>query len=131
MPFIRETVEDGRGLVFTGSGRLSGAEIIEAKRALLTESPGLPPIRFTLVTLVEVTSLAITPDEVRELVGIDLELARWSPGMVVAIVAPRDLDFGMSRMWQALAEDTGWATGVFRSLPQAEAWLQERLAEER
>ncbi|MDY6951456.1 MAG: hypothetical protein SWE60_08090 [Thermodesulfobacteriota bacterium] len=40
-----------------------------------------------------------------------------------AIVAPRDLDFGLSRVHGALVDGAGIETGVFRDLDQALSWL--------
>ena len=47
----------------------------------------------------------------------------------MAIVAPRDLEYGLSRMWQAFVEDNGWETMVFRSREQAEEWVREKVSQ--
>jgi hypothetical protein len=41
-----------------------------------------------------------------------------------AIVAPNDVVFGMSRMFEVFAERWFRRIGVFRELAEAEAWLQ-------
>ncbi len=43
-----------------------------------------------------------------------------------AIIACQDALFGMIRMFEVFTEDLFGETGVFRSLPDAEAWLAER-----
>lgn len=49
-------------------------------------------------------------------------------GMRTAIIAPSDSTFGISRMYELLADAAGSpiAVAVFRSRDAAEAWLQER-----
>ena len=46
----------------------------------------------------------------------------------VAIVAPSDVLFGLSRMWETLAEQTGLASRVVRTEAELITWLQEELA---
>ena len=45
---------------------------------------------------------------------------------VVALVAPRDIEYGTSRMFAMLGEQAGYTIGVFRSRATAEAWLREQ-----
>jgi len=41
----------------------------------------------------------------------------------VAVVAPRDMEFGMTRMYASLSEDIGPRVGVFRTRSEARAWI--------
>ncbi len=54
------------------------------------------------------------------------QLARlrvFAPGVRRAFVAPADLHFGLARMLQVFCEQEGTEVGVFRTVPEAEAWL--------
>jgi hypothetical protein len=44
----------------------------------------------------------------------------------LAIVAPADLEFGLSRMFGSLIEHQGFNVNIFRSREPAVAWLQEQ-----
>jgi hypothetical protein len=41
----------------------------------------------------------------------------------VAVVAPRDLSFGLARMYEALADAVPWDFTVFRAIDEALTWL--------
>jgi hypothetical protein len=48
------------------------------------------------------------------------------PGIRVAIVVASDAEYGMSRMYGSLAEESGLEIRTFRDIDEAEAWLTER-----
>jgi hypothetical protein len=52
---------------------------------------------------------------------------RRAAELVTAVVAPYDVGFGMSPMWEMLTEGPGWFTRAFRTRPEAEAWLREEV----
>jgi hypothetical protein len=57
-------------------------------------------------------------------VGKNLELI---PEGLVAIVAPNDILYGLSRMWETLADRSALTTRVMRTRAEAVAWLKEEL----
>ena len=67
----------------------------------------------------------LTTPEIKEIVEQDHVMATWSPNMILAIVAGQDIQFGLSRMWEAYVERVGWQTAVFRTRAEAELWLQK------
>lgn len=113
-------------LRFVGSGRLTGHEIIGAKQALLTTEDQVRLVHAFLVNLANVDALEISGDEMRQIIGLDVQLSALAPHAAVAIVAPRDHVFGLARMWEAYADTVGWVTAVFRSPAEANAWLEQR-----
>ena len=113
-------------LQFVGAGRLTGHDIIGAKQALLTTEDRVRLVRAFLVDLANVDVLEITGDQMRQIIGLDAQLSALAPHAAVAIVAPRDHVFGLSRMWEAQADMVGWTTAVFRSPAEADAWLSQR-----
>ena len=127
MPALNEFVENGRGVVFHGAGELTGREVIEVKEQLAADEERVRPLEFALVLLVEVRAFSITTEEVRAVAAIDHRIARLAPHLTVGIVAPRDHDFGVARMWEVLADVPGWTTQVFRERGEAEAWIQSSL----
>jgi hypothetical protein len=124
VPGTIEFVEDGRGLVFSGSGVLTGQEILEAKEALAADEVPLRTVKFALVLLVDVTAVDVTVGDLRAAAIVDRRLGQMMPNAAVAIVAPRDHDFGIARMWEAIADVPEWTTYVFRSREEADAWLR-------
>jgi hypothetical protein len=126
--FTTEFVERGHGLLLVGFGRLTGKEVLDAKKALAAEEDRFRQIAFALVVFRDVTELDVTIGQVRELAEIDKQLARLAPDVAVAVVAPGDEAFGLARMWQALTETTGWQTEVFRTQKEAASWLGRKTA---
>ena len=125
MPISTEFVRDGRGVQLTGTGLLTGKEILEAKAALLRAPDRLKGLHYGLVDVTDVTELRITRDDVLEFVQVDMQIALIVPrSPAVAVVAPGDLAFGIARMWEAFAEVTGWNIHVFRSRGEADPWLR-------
>ena len=126
MPTAMEIVNDGRGLRLIGSGILTGAEMIAATNDLEANPDLFRRLVFGLVDLREVTELRLTGEDVKALAHMDRRLALVNPSLCVAVVAPKGVVFGMARMWEVLAEPTGWPTAVFRDMADAEIWIEAR-----
>ena len=122
--YTSELLDHGTLLVFTGSGVLTGLELIETTRKLVESGDAVRAVRRTLVFFDQVTKMDVNTDDVRRLIEIDQSLMELIPRTTIAIVAPKDELFGLSRMWEMMVGVPGWETRVFRSRPEAEAWLQ-------
>ena len=130
MPISTTFTPDGTGLLRTVQGSTTGAELIAADGPLLSDGETVARLRFALLDFGDTTELLATADEARAIARQDAMLAKLNPQLCVAIIAPLDVQFGMSRMWEAFAEGiTGWQTAVFRDRPSALAWLRERVPE--
>lgn len=118
---------DHNGLVVACSGILTGEELIRLKRSLASEQNG--GLRYLVVDLTQVDDVTISTVELEVSVEQDERLAAIAtPRMLVAVVAPKDIIFGLSRMWEVFVErKTGWVTHVFRSMTHAESWIQQNL----
>jgi hypothetical protein len=126
MPLTIEELDGGRGVLMYASGRISDVDLVSALEAHLgAEEVGeyrYSLSDFTAVDAVDVTNRAI--HRIAELCRV--AAAAGNPRMV-AVVGDRDSVFGLARMWQVFAHETGWTTEVFRSRPEAEAWVRERV----
>jgi hypothetical protein len=125
MPIATETLDDGRGLLMTGRGTLTGAEIIAAKRQLLADEAAIREVTFCVFEMLHIAKLDITVQEIHDIASIDRELTRVIPRATIAVIAPCDHDFGMARMWESIADLPGWMTKICRTVPEAEQWLFE------
>ena len=127
MPITTNFTPDGAGLIHTAQGSTTGAEIIALNVTLLSEGEAFAPLRFWLFDFGDSADLRATADEARVIAGQGKKLAMLNSQLCVAIIAPQDVQFGMSRMWEAFVDGTGWQTSVFRDRPSAIAWLRERV----
>lgn len=89
--------------------------------------PALPPRIDVLLDLCEMSSVP-EREQIRAIVSqvktLGSEL-RWG---LLAIVAPSDLLFGMSRVFGIFVEESFANVGVFRRPSEAEAWLASQRA---
>lgn len=123
MPTSADFLQNGEWLRIRGWGILTGEEMISAIASLETVPDAFRQAKFCTVELEEVTELRLTTEHIRSIVDIDLRLVVVNPSVCIAVIAPRIEVFGMARVWQALADPTGWPTGVFRDAQEARAWL--------
>jgi hypothetical protein len=118
------------GVVFAFQGMVTRKEMEEAKLALLAQSTELMNLMFAIVDHTDAVLDDLSTADLLDLAKLDQKLARHTPaGMVVAVAVARDLEYGLARMWQAFIDGSGWETGVFRSRPEAEHWVRERVHE--
>lgn len=120
---IRVSVDDALQLVevvFEGELTESGlAELME--RHLRGPYSAFP---LGLFDLSDVTALGISSESIRKAarsVGEHVN-SRLKEGKL-AIVAPRDLFFGMARMYEILRSESPVEVRVFRERGEAESWL--------
>ena len=131
MTFLTEFLDEGKGVLFTGSDILKPDEISAVKEEFFRFEDRTRQILYGLVDLNLVTGTSLTMDSIREFADIDKQLALLSPGALIAVIAPTDLLFGLSRMWEMMAAETQWNIHIFRSRTEAEDWLRGELAEQR
>ena len=118
-------IERGFGLCFVGTGIVTAGEMHKAKLELWACEDTLRRVTFALVDFQAATEMALESADIHRIVEIDMRLAAMRPNLVVAIIAPKDHIFGLARMWETLAESTGWKTGVFRSSGEACKWVTQ------
>lgn len=66
----------------------------------------------------------LTPPEVREIARFILEQQPAPPPSKIAFVTQRDVDFGMSRMFEVFRADPNTALRVFRDYDEAISWAR-------
>ncbi len=128
MPYTMSFTNDGKGVLRKGMGVLKGQEIIDGGLALLAEEDRLRGLAYGRIDFTEVTSIQITPEDIQRIADTNKRMAKLNPHVVVVIIAPGDAIFGMARMWETVAESTGWKTTVVRTAAEADTWLETELA---
>ena len=128
MPYTMSFSNDGKGVLRSGIGVLKGQEIIDGGLALLADEDRLRGLTYGRVDFTEVTHLEITPEDIHRIVDTNKRMAKLNPHAVVVVIAPSDAVFGVARMWETLADSTGWKTTVVRTAAEADAWLEAKLA---
>jgi hypothetical protein len=86
--------------------------------------------RYTLLFDLSAAAMNLTRNQIAAVADqVQSLTVRTGPRAAVAIVAPSDLLFGLTRMYQTLCDSAGVDTvRVFRDLPSAELWLDTQPA---
>ena len=126
MPLTINYKDDGKGIEILASGTVHGREIIDAHKEIYSEK-NLKRQRYQIIDRTHCTDYDVSTDEVKKIAEIDRSASLINPHIIIAIVAPDDLQYGMSRIWQAYADESGFMTRVFRDRKSADLWLAEHL----
>ena len=122
MPVRLVSVAQGQGLAYSAYGRTTGADFVRGNEQVMKMT--LDNLVFAIVDHSGATDLDYDGNSVKRLVEQDKQLMKsLRPGFLVAVVAPHNFEFGLSRMWQQLAEITGWEIMVVRSRAEADRWI--------
>jgi len=116
-------VDGGRGILRVWTGVITADEVIRATADYYAHE-NWKKIDYVIADFSGVTQVIGASDSVRDLVKADERISSLIPELAIAVVAPSDLLFGLSRMWEMLNQRIGWKLCVFRTRPEAEAWIK-------
>ncbi len=128
MPYTTSYVDDGKGLLKTGSGVVTGLELISGALAQSLDDERNRKIRYALVDFSTTVEMKATPTDIRRMVEMNRRTAAMSPNAIVAIIAPAPLPYALARLWHTFSGDLGWKANVFHARPDAVAWLRKELS---
>ena len=108
-------------------GKLSFDDVKESFKVLY-EQPGFRVGMNAVWDIREGDAAQLTADGIKEIVNyVAQQTERRGSGYRVAIVAPRDVDFGTSRMFQTYGHDLPFELKVCRKVEEAFRWISEDL----
>ena len=122
-------LDRGQGVAWAAPSILTGPELIADHKEIFSRDLVAKPYLYAFADWGALTGTTISIAEMREVVSIDFRASRSIPNFVVATYAKDDLPFGLARMWQTLAERTGWESCIFRNKSEAVGWMKARVAE--
>ena len=126
MPIQINILDDGEGIEFIASGIVTGEEIIEANRKIYTREKPLR-MKYEIIDRTHCTEYRVSSEEVQILADQLRMAAKINPNYLIAVVSTTDLQYGVTRMWQAYVDDLDIKTKAFRDRKSAEQWIQEEL----
>ena len=130
MPIIIKDVQDGLGVIITGSGVVTDEDYLnEFRKHLTQDKEKIAKYRYTLGDYSAATEVNVTYDAIQEVSEMCLGVSKIVPEQLVALVASRDLTYGLIRMADSLMYGTGWEQKVFRDRQEAEDWIKKRARE--
>ena len=121
---IHYQIDPARHLIRTRCvGPLTFDEVVAHFRVLEAD-PRIPDPLDVLLDFSELTNFP-DHDQVRSVAREVRELRSKIVWRNLAIVAPRDLAFGIARMFEMISEPSFRATMVFRAQADAERWIEK------
>jgi len=119
--------EDGIGVELISSGAVTGGDIIDALKQIYGDEH-FDGIKYLIADKTDCTEYTVDPEDVKRIAALDIEFAETNPGLIEAHIAPGDIHFGTSRMWQAYVSKGRSTSHVFRDRESALEWIKIELA---
>jgi hypothetical protein len=130
MPIQLEFVHDGLGVIYRCEGTLGLQHFSVANDQLLAAPDRIRKLKYAVIDAALMEPTFFSPSEMDGIVLQDLQIASYAmPGLLVALVAERNVVFALARMWEAFIEGIGWETKIFPSLAEAQDWVRIRAKE--
>ena len=121
MSYVIEYGNAGAEILF--SGEITGAEIHRAKAEFFGHK--FPDkARYVLCDFTDAGAFDVSPEDVDTIVEQDRRAMESHTSLLEAVIAPRPLLFGLSRMWQAKVDVVRPHTTVVKTRAEAVKWLQ-------
>ena len=123
-----EFMDAGSGVRLITRGKVPGALIVDAHRIFADKHlDAFARARYWFANHSALEAVLLQHSHARSVATIDARLATANPGLVVGSLVPGDLEFGMVRTWQSLADQTGWRVGTFRDEQGLQTFFEETL----
>jgi hypothetical protein len=120
---ITYRIDQEHDVVWTNAtGVLTDADLLAHKSRLINDPDFKPGLR-ELSDVRAVDRLEVTPNGISQFVARDKADSAKLHDHKLAIVASADVVYGMARMYQTLSDDETQHVMVFRTIPEATAWL--------
>jgi len=118
------------GIVFAFHGVVTPEENMRARlEAVEGDFKNLAKIRYMIADHTKTETITHKAVDIIQLAKTGKKtLKENNPDLVIAMVGPKDLIFGMARMFDVYFEPDK-DLGLFRSMEEAEIWVQKKLAE--
>lgn len=123
MPIVYD-IDEERGIVFAqATGVVGLSDSLTHISEVFTDEKFRPGMH-AVFDLTQASLTSFSASDLHRLLGsLEMEPRGIGPGARWAIVAARELDFGVSRMFEALASHLPIEVQVFRDSSAAVAWL--------
>ena len=127
MPYKITKLKDG-GVLNEFEGIVTLEKNAEVDIKIFGEDPAqFKKISYVISDWSKVTKVTHTTEEIRELAIMTRQRLEFNPELLFAIIVPRDLLYGLARMWHTYLGEARRA-GLFRTREEAEIWIKEKLS---
>jgi hypothetical protein len=83
--------------------------------------------RYRIMDFMEATKMNISSSDIKYIVSMNKKGSKKNPNVKIAIIAPSDLMFGLSRIYKSYAESIGFEILIFKNKEACDLWLENEL----
>ncbi len=127
MPCDVSLENDGSRVFVRYYGRLTTDELYESARKRFADPQQLESFEVIMVDYSDVTEMEINDLNIKVLASCYSDASKLVSGVIVAVICPSDLQYGLGRMWQGYIDDIHWEHMVFRTHDEANTWVETKL----
>ena len=119
-------LDNGIGIEIIASGTVTGEEIIKAHKEIYNEE-NLKKQKYQIIDRTHCTKYQVFAEDIETISELDNKASAVNPNIIIAIVSPTSLQYGMTRMWQAYIKDDRFVTQIFQDRKSADKWIKSQL----
>jgi len=117
---------DRTGIEAIASNQVSRSDFIDACSEAFNNK-NVVKQKYQILDFSQCTDFELSSNDIDSLSRLAINASKINPNIIMAIIAPSDLVFGMSRVYEVYAEESGFKIKVFREKLQAENWVDALL----
>ncbi len=115
----------GRGVVVTWKGRVTGKEMLCANEAMYAQDPNRI-LKYQIWDYSNVDSIEASTDELRDLAFQDYAVSSLNPGQIEATVVTHQVWAEIDQLYETYSSFwRGFKSKVFLSISEARSWIAE------
>ena len=126
MPIEIKFDKKEHGVVLECTGDISGKELIDTVDTVFNDNR-FGDLKYWVSDHSKCERYGVGVEDTRKMVDMTLNVIRKNPSLVVAMVSPDDLQYGISRMYQLMTDGDGFKTHVCRTREEADSWIDDEI----
>ena len=126
MPVIVEYTKDGIGVILYHEGLVTGGELLNSIYSVYKSKKYLT-LKYWVGDRTRCTDFRVDSNYAELIAKLNKRESLRNPDMLLALVAPKDIDFAMLRLYEIYAEGT-FKTAILKSRDAAEEWISHEPA---
>ena len=126
MPLDIAYPNNGEGIEVRALGHINSNEILQVYNEIYSEE-SIKKRKYFLIDRSGCKEGAMSSAGIQEIAACDRLALEVNPNLIIAHIAPTDLQYGLTRMWEAHVGYNKFSIKIFRDRKNAEAWIKSML----
>ncbi|MCK5689199.1 hypothetical protein KAI87_08010 [Myxococcota bacterium] len=129
MPYEITYIDNDAGVVTRYFGIFSDDDQCQSLADKTVSEEKARGLRYSISDYTDVTKMEITPAGVAKNAHAAVKLSEINKDLLVVLIVPSQLEYGMGRLFQARSDQSTWKTKLVRNRAQADEWINEQLGQ--